>query len=221
MSKPEGSEVLRPEEVATYLRKNPDFFVKYPDLAKYLEIKSAQKTNVIPIKNKQLKKIQQDKNKLETSLEYLLEIAEQNDKLADQIHHITIDLINAVDLENLIMKFHSKLTTEFKVQDSALRLWNIGKKIPKKWVSYDPSLLSFAEELSGPNFSQILSKQIASSFEFEPGGGSYAYCPIRTTKTIGILILFNSDKNHYTRNKDTVYLQRLVELLAHNIWRLN
>ncbi len=221
MSKPDGSEDLRPGEVAAYLRKNPDFFVKYPDLAKYFELESAQKTNVIPIKNKQLKKIQQDKSKLETSLENLLEIAEQNDKLADQIHRITIDLINSTDLENLIIKFHSNLTNEFKVQHSALRLWNIGKKIPKRLVSNDPSLLSFAEELSGPNFSQKLFKQIVGTFEFESDDGSYAYCPIRTTKTFGILILFSSDKNHYARQKDTVYLRRLVELLAHNIWRLN
>ncbi len=213
---------VKPDEkmVLKFLKANPDFFIHHPALLENLEGEKSNSANVISIRERQFKNLQEEKTQLKYNLSNLLGIAEHNENLARSIHTTSLEFMNSYDLKTLIRGFYENLRTHFGINHFALRLWGIDAANISNVINPSPQLLKFTNNLKGPTYAKTPICGSSSWFDDVEKIQSFVYCPVRTTETIGLLALGNTNQNHYGESKDTVYLERLVELLSASIERL-
>ncbi|MAW33975.1 MAG: hypothetical protein CMK56_06160 [Proteobacteria bacterium] len=215
-----GSYELSAKMITDFLKKNPDFFIDHPELIELINVKQHDRSNVISLSDRKFKNLQQENASIKKILAEFIETAEQNDKLATNIHKTTINLVKSDNLASLVKDFCEALRTEFEIKHFALRLTGIEDKELNDLIDPESELLTLAEKLNGPTYTKAPFQISVGWFKNISEIKSFVYCPIKTCKTLGILALGSPHENYYSDEKDSVYLQRLMQLLSANIQRL-
>jgi len=214
------SHELNAKMISEFLKKNPDFFIDHPELIDLINFKQHERSNVISLGDRKFKNLQQENTAIKKILAEFIETAEQNEKLATNIHKININLVKSDNLVSLVKDFCEALKTEFEIKHFALRLTGIKEKELNDLIDPESELLTLAEKLNGPTYTKAPFQVSVDWFKNIAEIKSFVYCPIKTCKTLGVLALGSPHENYYSDEKDSVYLQRLVQLLSANIERL-
>ena len=105
---------------------------------------------MISLGDRKFKNLQQENTTIKKILAEFIETAEQNEKLATNIHKININLVKSDNLVSLVKDFCEALKTEFEIKHFALRLTGIKEKELNDFIDPESELLNFAEKLNGP-----------------------------------------------------------------------
>src|SRR2546423_3177648 len=118
-----GRSKLKADDVARYLRENPDFFESYADMLAEITVPHPHGGRAIPLSDRQMLGLREKSRALESRLTELLQIGEENDAIGEKMHRLSLALLSAPDLQSLLTVLYLHLREDFSVPHSALRIW--------------------------------------------------------------------------------------------------
>lgn len=202
--------------VAEYLKKNPAFFEDYADVVAQIFVPHPHGGHAIPIAERQMLALRDKTYELEQKLRELIRHGTENDVTGEKLHRSTLALFAAPDLETTLAVLSHSLKEDFGVPQVAMRLW---ADLPEAPVLTELAVASaemreYADRLRAPYCGP---EAAAESRDWFAGGEppqSFAYLPLRTDATFGVLALASEDAHRFHAGMGTVYLLRLAELAS-------
>jgi uncharacterized protein YigA (DUF484 family) len=202
--------------VADYLKQNPAFFEDYADMIAEIFVPHPHGGHAIPIAERQIITLREKNAELEGRLRELIEFGGENDQISEKLHRSTLALFAAPDLETTLAVLYHSLKEDFGVPHVASRLWG---RVPEQ--SYLPELAAtthelreYADHLGAPYCGPTPPFESRDWFDAGPACRSYAFLPLRTAHTFGLLGLASEDAARFYPGMGTVYLTRLAELAS-------
>jgi uncharacterized protein YigA (DUF484 family) len=202
--------------VAAYLKDHPHFFQEYADLLAEIFVPHPHGGHAIPIAERQIIALREKNGELETRLRDLIRYGAENDAISEKLHRSTLALFAAADLETTLAVLYHSLKEDFGVPHVASRLWG---RVPEQ--SYLPELAAttaelreYADQLGAPYCGSAAPFESRDWFEAGEACRSFAFLPLRTAHTFGMLGLAAEDPDRYYAGMGTLYLTRLAELAS-------
>lgn len=212
----EGKVSMDAKAVAEYLQQNPKFFEDYADTIAEIFVPHPHGGHAIPIAERQILTLREKNGELENRLRELIRFGTENDQISEKLHRSTLALFAAPDLETTLAVFYHSLKEDFAVPRVAARLWG---KVPEQ--SYLPELAAtshelreYADQLGAPYCGSKAPFEARDWFDANGDMKSFAFLPLRTAHTFGMLGLASEDPQRFYAGMGTVYLTRLAELAS-------
>lgn len=212
---------MEARDVAQYLKDHPEFFADYADEIAQIYVPHPHGGHAIPIAERQIFTLRERNAELAAKLGELIRYGNDNDAIAERLHRSTLALFAAPDLETTLAVLYHSLREDFDVPDVTVRLWG---RVPEQ--SYLPELAAtsselrdYAERLEGPYCGPDAPAEARDWFDGGAAAASFAFLPLRTSATFGLLALCSSDAQRFHAGIGTVYLTRLAELASMAIAR--
>ena len=217
------------ESVHDYLQEHPDFFERNGDLLGSLRLPHVT-GGTVSLVERQVSLLRQKDMKLERQLRELLEVARTNDMLAAKLHHLTLSLLGAKDLQQTLERIETALRAGFDADQSILVLFGDPKDFDDIRVGRffevvqrdDNALKSFDTFLrsGSPRCGQV--RDVQRDFLFGEGTdevGSAALIPLGKTAEIGFLAIGSSDAERFHPAMSMDFLVRLGDLVSEALKR--
>ena len=209
--------------VALYLKENPKFFEEYADVIADIFVPHPHGGHAIPIAERQIvtlreknAELENQNAELENRLREMIRFGGENDQISERLHRSTLALIAAPDLETTLAVLYHSLTEDFSVPYVTCRLWG---KVPEQ--SYLPELAAtsqelreYADQLGAPYCGPVAPFESRDWFDAGEECRSFAFLPLRTAYTFGLLGLGDKNPERFHSGMGTVYLTRLAELAS-------
>lgn len=208
-------EQLPEEAIAAYLQQNPEFFTRHPDLTVHLRVphECGDATSLITY---QVDRLRDENRKLKGRLDELLQVARDNDRLADQLHRLTLELMDSQDLDGLLQTLKDGLRHQFESDLMAIALF------PEEFAVDDQDCLTgsgrdaFADLLASaqPRLGRLGEEQAQALFGHASTRlGSAAVVPISDNHDVtGVLAVGSFDADRFDPSQGTVFLRQLGQL---------
>lgn len=207
---------MTPDVVATYLKEHPEFFEEFADMLAEIYIPHPHGGRAIPISERQILTLRERSKHLETRLREIIQYGEENDAIGEKVHRLVLALLSAPDLPTVISSVHYNLREDFAVPHVVLRAW-----VPKASEAGDLGTASdaareFAGSLTGPHcVAHPVEPVTAELFgEVAPLLKSFAFIPLRSTETYGLLAFASEDGERFYPEMGTVYLKRIGDMVG-------
>ena len=202
--------------VAEYLKQNPAFFEDYADVVAQIFVPHPHGGHAIPIAERQMLALRDKVYDLEQKLRELIRHGTENDLIDEKLHRSTLALFAAPDLETTLAVLSHSLREDFGVPRVAMRLWpaaTVDAKLPE--LAPAPATVhDYADRLRAPSCGPEAAPDSREWFGDGADPRSFAYLPLRTEKTFGLLALASDDARRFHAGMGTVYLLRLAELAS-------
>jgi len=202
--------------VAEYLKQNPTFFEDYADVVAQIFVPHPHGGHAIPIAERQMLALRDKVYDLEQKLHELVRHGTENDLIGEKLHRSTLALFAAPDLETTLAVLYHSLKEDFDVPAVTARLWG---RVPEQ--SYLPELAAtsgevreYAEHLGAPYCGPLPAFETREWFDHGEPLASFAYLPLRTAQTFGLLALASPSAERFHPGMGTLYLTRLSELAS-------
>ncbi|MSQ49490.1 MAG: DUF484 family protein [Betaproteobacteria bacterium] len=207
---------MNANDVAQFLRSNPQFFDQYPQLLETIHVPHPHGGRAIPLTERQILSLRDKVKVLEAKLGEFVRFGEDNDAIGEKVHRLSLSLLGARDFASTAQALYFHLREDFAVPHVALRLW--GKSLPDGSLEGSPvaaELQSKVETMGAPQCGPAAGNPFLPWFgEAEAHIGSVALVPLGQTRTIGLLALGSEDPQRFFAEMGTLYLRRIGELTA-------
>lgn len=202
--------------VAEYLKANPKFFEDYADVVAEIFVPHPHGGHAIPIAERQIVTLREKNQELEAKFRELVAYGTENDQISEKVHRSTLALFASPDLETTLAVLYHSLEEDFGVPQVAARLWG---KVPEQ--SYLPELAAtssevrqYADQLGQPYCGPVAAFESREWFDDGDILTSFAFLPLRTAQTFGVLALGSPDPQRFHPGMGTLYQTRLAELAS-------
>ena len=202
--------------VAEYLKKNPAFFEDYADVVAQIFVPHPHGGHAIPIAERQMLALRDRAYELEQKLRELIRHGSENDAIGEKLHRSTLALFAAPDLETTLAVLSHSLKEDFGVPQVAMRLWADAPQAAAlpEFAAASEGMREYADRLRSPSCGPEAAAESREWFGGEGAQKSFAYLPLRTEKTFGVLALASDDAQRFQAGVGNVYLLRLAELAS-------
>jgi uncharacterized protein YigA (DUF484 family) len=216
------SAVPTDEDIATWLRDNPDFFQRNSELLATLRLPHAS-GGVVSLVERQIEVLREKNQGGEARLAELVAIARANEQLAEKIHQFTRRLMRAPTRRIVLAEMEAAFRENFDVSLTVLLLFsNAGAntsdlRFVRQVAAADPNLAGFETLLSSgrPRCGQIRDTQRDFIFGADGGNiGSVALVPLSGATPLGLLVLGSPSRERFHPGMSTDFLARLGELIS-------
>jgi uncharacterized protein YigA (DUF484 family) len=216
-------ESLDAMDVASYLRRHPDFLKEFPDLALALMLPREQ-GQAASLASYQLEVLRDKNRELSRRLHELVEIAHENEQLMVRVHMLTLALMQADSLAESVRQVAASLTEDFHTDLVRIVLFRSDPDLPAAdWLVIEPAgaqaLTAFAEflERRQPLCGRLQQDKLDTLFGERAGEvQSAALLPIGE---IGMLAVGSLDPNRFHPGMGTVFLKLIAEAVAAAVGR--
>ena len=206
------NEALSPEQVAAYLRANPDFFVTQDELLAELRIPHAS-GKAISLLERQVVVLRERGHEARTKLGSLLENARDNDQLFDVTRNLVLSLLRARDATEVAEITQDQLSELGSVDACEIILVaKPGLRVADgvRTENGDKLASEFSDvfRLRRTHCGAIDKDSIAKLFGANAAKvGSTALCPImHDSEIIALLALGNQSEDYFNTSLDTLFL---------------
>ena len=208
---------VKADDVAAWLKANPDFFMDHSDVFSAMQIPHPQGGHAISMVERQLISLRERNAKLEAQLSELIGYGQHTDSLIEKLHRLTLALLRAGDAEMTLAVVHESLRSDFAIPFSATRWW--GEPIsthPLVEANLCSSeLKSYVAGLDrpyvGPNAAHESRDWLGVG---SAGAQSFAYVPLVDGGVSGVLMLASDDATRFAPDMATDVLTRLAHLTS-------
>ena len=207
---------MNEDDVATYLRLNPQFFDQHPELLEKIHVPHPYGGRAIPLAERQTVALREKAKLLEGKLGELIQFGEENDVISEKVHRLAVAIAGARDFPALAQSLYFHLREDFAVPHVALRVW--GKSVP---VDFDEAAAVGEAErrqaatMAVPQCGPAAGSGFAAWFgEAAEHMRSLALVPLGQTAVFGLLLLGSEDPERFYPEMGTLYLRRIGELCA-------
>jgi uncharacterized protein len=208
--------VMTSDDIARYLKEHPEFFEEHAEFLASMYIPHPHGGRAIPLAERQVLTLREKSRLLEGKLRELVQFGEENDSISERVHRVTLALLAAGQLPELLDALYQTLHAEFGVSATAVRLWAPFRADARsELATVSEEARVFTESLSEPYFSSQPMFDTLSWFDAACGElASFAYLPLRAERLLGLLVLGSEDAHRFAPDKGTLYLTRLGETVS-------
>jgi len=207
---------MSPDEIAIFLRTNPQFFDKHPELLESIHVPHPYGGRAIPLAERQTVALREKVKLVEGKLAQLIQFGEENDAISEKVHRLAVALVGSRDFPALTQTLYFHLREDFAVPHVTLRVW--GKAVPADFdeaKAVDDAQRQHAETLGGPQCGAAAGNPFLPWFgEVAEHVRSMALVPLGQTAVFGLLALGSEDAERFYAEMGTLYLRRIGELCA-------
>ncbi len=209
---------MNADDVARYLRDNPDFLSEHDELFTQLTVPHPRHDGrAISLAERQLYALRDKIQQLENKLAELIRFGEENDEISGKVHRLSVVLLEAGSYEAVLLALVSSLRDDFSVPHAALRIWNsvlVREEVEFSPVSEDVRL--YAGDLRHSYCGAPNNLEIVDWFgETAPHIRSLALIPLwRQAQVFGMLALGSEEPERFYPEMGTLYLGRIGDLVA-------
>ncbi len=214
------AETIGESSVMDYLKNNPAILDRYPDILSKLTFPHESGV-AVSLVERQIKVLRDENQNLKNKLSELVHIARENEELSQRFHRLSLELMTAEHLHDIIAMTHDQVETFFYTDyvgfcfhdDLASQLKGQEKNIlnpDSKHANKVRSWMHDRKPIFGP-FDPGMRKLLLG----EQGQlSSCALIPLYHTSDIGLLILGSKSKDRFVDGMGTVFLTQLGELIS-------
>jgi uncharacterized protein YigA (DUF484 family) len=209
------------ESVETYLRENPDFFDRHPNLLENLIIPHSC-GGAVSLVEYQVSVLRDQVHEMRRRIQSLANNARDNEALSQRLHQLTLTLVECTRLDEVLSNLYQAMGDDFKADFAAIRLF------ADPASSGDQGLGEFVGPDSGAGemFSQVLAsskplcghiKEAQLAFLFSEHAGevaSGALLPLGHRVRFGVLAIGSRDPQRFHPGMGTIFLRQLGELVS-------
>ena len=210
-------------EVASYLRRHPDFLNEFPDLALALVLPREQ-GQAASLASYQLDVLRDKNRELNRRLHELIEIAHENQLLMVRVHTLTLALMRAGTLPETLNSVVAALTEDFNTDLVRIVLFRADGDLPiAEWLLLEPegarALPAFAEFLkrAEPLCGRLQQDKLDALFGSRVG--EVASAVLLPVDGVGMLAVGSQDPNRFHPGMGTVFLKLIAESVAAAVTR--
>lgn len=208
---------MKSKDVAQYLQDNPQFFEKYADTIANIYVPHPHNGKVIPISERQIVTLREKNQTLQNKLLELISFGEENDAIGEKMHRLTLALLAVNSLDKLLRGINENLCENFAVPHIAIRLWDVANSDLERveFTETSDDIHAIADSLTHPYCGPHIADEIKQWFgDHADQLHSFAMVALRTTRTIGLLILASPEPKRFYPDMGTLHLKRLGELVS-------
>ncbi len=209
---------MSPEAVLDFLKSHPEFFEEQAEFFHQVEIAHPYSGRTISLAERQLINLREKNRLLEHRLGELLGVGEQNDALGARMHQLTVALVGANRLDQMVGIILKSLAEDFAVPQARVRLWgegaaNLGHE------ACTPVSAELIKEISSMNHPFTGSTRTGEVTAWFGGNGdemaSMALVPLRFEgQTLGLLAMASDEADRFVAGMGTLYIERLGDVIA-------
>jgi uncharacterized protein YigA (DUF484 family) len=206
---------MNADDIAVFLRTNPQFFDQHPELLETIHVPHPYGGRAIPLAERQTVALREKARLLEGKLAELVQFGEENDAISEKVHRLAVALLSARTLQTALHELYYNLREDFAIPHASLRLWRgAGERAEFEPVSAE--LRDFAAKLDAPFCGPNATFEAAGWFgEAEPHLRSMAFMPLRELdETFGMLAFAAEDSARFYPEMGTLYLKRIGEMVS-------
>ncbi len=206
------------DEVMEYLKSHPEIFEEQAEFFHQVEIAHPYSGRTISLAERQMINLREKNRLLEHRLGELLGVGEQNDALGARMHQLTVALVGANRLDQMVGIILKSLAEDFAVPQARVRLWgegaaNLGHE------ACTPVSAELIKEISGMNHPFTGSTRTGEVTAWFGGNGdemaSMALVPLRFEgQTLGLLAMASDEADRFVAGMGTLYIERLGDVIA-------
>ena len=163
---------------------------------------------------------------LEKKILHLIQVAQDNEILEEQLHKIARRLIEIDHNKNIVPVVNDLLANEFPSLQVRLGLYNIGSEYT---LPAENKISS--EDLDYVFYKQIIVDNCRDCIFLRGKGLTKLFCqavdvksgvaiPLRSNKNFGVLLLGSSNENRFYEGMGTLFLEYLADLLGRKLKKL-
>lgn len=214
-----GEDADAERRVVEYLYNHPDFFARHLDLLEDLHIPHPCAPAVSLIE-RQLSLLREQNTRLRRRLLELIEVARRNDRIAERMQRLALELIESATLDDLLGTVKRLMRDEFNADFTALRLAArpLDARQPPLEEFVDAAQLApFAALLRGgrPRCGWLSANQARVLFDAAaPRIASAALVPLQGSGWRGLLAVGSSDEKRFNRGMGTLFLSRMGAMIS-------
>ena len=205
-------------EVASYLRRHPEFLSDFPDLALTLHVPREQGATT-SLASYQLEVLRDKNRDLSRRLHELVEIAGDNEQLMVRVHSLTVGLMRERTLADTVRRIAAGLTEDFHTDLVRLVLFSGDTELPASdWLIAQKdgihALPAFAEfvQRNEPLCGRLQPEKLDALFGARAAEvRSAVLVPI---DGVGMLAIGSHDANRFHPGMGTVFLKLIAEAAA-------
>lgn len=205
---------LNEREVAAFLKQNPDFLRKYPDIVHELDIPH-ETGGAISLVEHQSKILRDKNNELHERLQQLVENARRNDRLFEQTRRLTLDLLDAQSIEEVEQALQESMNLVYGVDYACITLFvpamNMQAVIEVEMQDQMVRHFGRKQAIVG----QLSDDQMELFFHAQSKVGSMAACLLKND--LGIMALGHKQDEYFKSNMDTLFLDYVAEIVSRRL----
>lgn len=212
------------QQVLDYLRDHPDLLRRHHDILAHLDIPHSNGEGTVSLIEYQVNVLRAEARDLSGRLEHLLYIARDNDRLAEQLHRFTLELLTADDLDAALVALRDGLRQDFRAD--VVQVILIGDDLPGGGVPMlaadDPQAIQLEAHFPGdiPVIGALDKERLSLVFAEQADGlQSAAVIPLDETPLRGFIGIGSRDPERYHDEQGTVFLAQLGALVARVLQR--
>jgi uncharacterized protein YigA (DUF484 family) len=208
------------DQVSNYLSSHPEFFDHHPELLAGLKLEHAS-GNAISLIERQVQVLREQNQDLKKRLLELVDVARDNDRLSERLHHLTLDLLRAGSLVELLDSLEHGLRNEFQADAIVLHLPALEESQQRetgaKSLLVDDALKALLPTPlvdNKPQCGRLTQEQAA--FLFGDQGAAIESCaviPLGDHADAGLLSIGSREVNRFNPCMGTLFLAHLGELI--------
>jgi uncharacterized protein YigA (DUF484 family) len=215
------------EIVSKYLSDHPGFFDQHPELLNKLHIPHTERGSAVSLVERQVLSLRSNNKELNQQLQELVNVARENDRLADRLHRFTLTLLECRTLKATLAAITAGLVEEFGIEQVVMR-FDYKKSANKRYEK-----LSLEIDSKGDDTSTLLEKifkpdvaPVPVCFNHADKGffqelfdtqsqtiGSSVVLPLGGKPATGLLALGSIDEQRFQPKMSIMYLTRLADLI--------
>lgn len=208
-------DILTHDQVARFLRDNPEFFSHFPDLLAEIHVPHPHSGQAISIGERQVMLLRDKTRHLEIKLKELIAFAEENDAIGEKMHKLSKGLMRARSLPAALETMYLSLTESFAIPHVAVRLWGGPNLDMLEFDRVSEDIRVLKEGLSQPQCGHDAPQEVREWFgEAGPHLRSFALVPLREPGMDGLLVMASEDPARFYPEMGNLYLTWLSELSA-------
>lgn len=211
--------------VANYLRSHPNFFEDKPSLLSDLRVPH-QTGSAVSLVERQVATLRESNENRQAQLDGLIQIARDNDRLNSHLHQLTLQLMEAGELDILLTIISDRLKNDFdadlvSVHLSCSPVSEANSSRSEFVADVDAfnrlfkSVLKSARGGTKPYCGRLKAEQLQNLFADRAEDiGSSALLPLGNEGSLGLLAIGSLDRNRFTLGTDTHFLARMAEIMS-------
>lgn len=211
------TETVSGDDVAAWLKANPDFFMDHADVFSAMQIPHPQGGHAISMVERQLISLRDRNAQLEKQLAELIGYGQHNDGLIEKLHRLTLALLRAPDAAVTLDVVNESMRSDFAIPFSAVRWWG-GQFTDVEIAAGASCSPDFRSYIAGLDRPYVGPNAAHESREWLGGDGSecrsFAYVPLADGGVAGVLMLASTDGGRFTPDMATDVLTRLAHLTS-------
>lgn len=218
-----GATSLDEDDVADFLRRQPDFLARRPELLAALHIPHNPGRGAVSLIEHQVTVLRDRNQRLEKRLAELLQTARDNERVGARLLALGRGLLEADSLDGAIAQVRDTLLSEFAADEVVIRLIDTedghhAARDPARFVRPgDPAIAAFDDFLrrGEPICGEATRQQQEALFgATAEQAGSCALVPLRSGRALGLIGLASRDPRHFHAGMGTLFLAQLGELVS-------